>query len=198
MKLLILNGVVAAGLAMAQTTSGPAPAGTAAAGVAVPQPAPLGPTIAMNTVVAIEIGTPLNSKDSKIGDVFPIRLAVPITDASGAVLVRAGTGGQGEVIHAARARAMGKAGEMILAARYLQCGDVRIPLGHFKFATDEAAVGKDRSKTVTALVATVGMPFMFMSGGEVTVPNGARANARITADVALTKEAAAACGAPTN
>lgn len=180
MKPLILGGIALAGVAGAQTAT------------------PTGPTIPINTVVDIEIGAPLNSKDSKIGEVFPIRLAVPLMDGQGKVLLRAGVEGQGEVIHAARARAMGKAGEMILAARYLQCGDVRIPLGHFKFATDAAAIGKNRSTTSFALSAAVTPLFMFMAGGEVTVPNGARANARITADVAMTKEAAAACGAPTN
>ena len=183
MKSLILIGIAVTGMAAAQTVpADPTPA-------AVAQPAVAVRGVSANTVVDIAIDAALNSKTSKIGDMFPIRLVSPVLDASGAVLVPAGTVGQGEVIHAARARAMGKAGEMILAARYLQCGDTRIPLGHFKFAT----TGEDKSQMVTIASAAISPVFMFISGGEVTVPIGARAKARITAEVAMTVEASISC-----
>ena len=47
-------------------------------------------------------------------------------------VVPAGTRGRGWVIHADKARFGGKAGELLLGARYLKLGDVEIPLRSMK------------------------------------------------------------------
>ena len=192
MKSLILIGIAVTGVAGAQTI--PAVPAAAPSETAVVQPAVAVRGVLAKTEVDIAIDAALNSKTSKIGDAFPIHLAAAVLDASGAVLIPAGTAGQGEVVHAAKARMMGKAGEMILAVRFLQCGDTRIPLGHFKFAT----AGEDKSQLVGIASAALSPVFMFMSGGDVTVPVGTRAKAKITADVAMTVEVTAACGAATS
>jgi len=153
---------------------------------------PLARGVVMNTPVILAIDAPLTSKTSKIGDTFPIRLIEAVTSSTGEVLIPIGARGQGEVIHAAKARALGKPGEMILAARYLQCGDTRIPLGHFKFG----GRGDDHSTAIMAGMVAGGLvaaPLMFLSGGEMMVPAGTSANAKITADVAMTPEVTASC-----
>ncbi|HEX7693685.1 MAG TPA: hypothetical protein VF409_04305 [Sphingomonas sp.] len=172
----------------------PAPAASPAAPLPSPDPASPPPRgVAMNTPVVIAVDAPLTSKTSQIGDTFPIRLLEPVISPTGEILIPIGTMGRGEVIHAAKARALGKPGEMILAARYLQCGDTRIPLGHFKFG----GRGDDHSGAIVAGMAVaglVGAPLMFMAGGEMTVPAGTSANAKITANVAMTPEVTANCG----
>jgi hypothetical protein len=196
MNVLIVGAFAVAGSAGVQTTMAPVALPVVATAVETDA------TVPIDTTVEIDIATALNSKDNKIGDMFPIRLMTPIVDASGATLVPAGTAGEGEVIHAARARALGKAGEMILAARYLKCGDTRIPLGHFKFGgaghdPSKAVIGSNAAVAGAATLAPVAavavVPLMFVSGGEFRVPAGTHAMARTTAPVALSKEAAALC-----
>lgn len=137
-------------------------------------------TLKSGTLVDFEIVDHVNSKLSKIGDHFAIRLAEPLR-IDGSVIVPAGTSGEGEVIHAARARAGGKAGELILTARYLEYAGQRIDLRSFRF-------GKSGDSNVTegAVVAFVGGPLAYLVvGGEVDVPAGTRGNAKLKNDVAI-------------
>ena len=60
-------------------------------------------------------------------------------------MVPAGTPGVGEVVHAERARFGGKAGELILAARYLDFQGTRIPLRTLRFGAQQ---GRDNSGTI--------------------------------------------------
>ncbi|MDB5678549.1 hypothetical protein [Sphingomonas bacterium] len=194
--LIVITAAIAAAAATAaaQTATPSVPVTAAAPVPATPNsPAVAAPPFARGvpsmTVVTIEILVPLNSKTNHIGDTFPIKLVDPVLGPTGEVLLPSGTMGQGEVIHAARARALGKAGEMILAARYFRCGAVQVPLGHFKFGV----AGHDNTGTVMALTIAVSPLAAFIAGGEVNIPPGTRAIAKITADVALTAEASASC-----
>lgn len=175
--------------------------------VVAPQPLQTAPpesadvTVTKGTQLDLIIDAPLDSKDSKPGDWFPIHLAVDLTDADGHVLLPAGTMGQGQVVHAAKAGFGGKAGELIVNARYLQCGATRVPLGHFNFAE----AGKDRSRTAGTVsaasagalsvpVAGAGALIAFMiQGGQVHVPAGTPALAKITADTVMTDGDRASC-----
>jgi hypothetical protein len=145
-------------------------------------------SVPARTTLEIEILDTLSSKDNSNGQSFRFRLAEPLA-VGGRVLVPTGTEGVGEVVHAARARAMGKAGELILAARYLQHGDTRIPLRTLRFGRNQ---GRDNSGTVNTIavasagtVPVVGMVGYFISGGEVRVPAGTRATAQTAAELAL-------------
>ena len=140
------------------------------------------PGIPAMTPVDIEILDAVSSKISKPGDLFRIRLAEPI-EVDGKTLVPAGVEGQGEVVHAAKARAAGKAGELILAARYLDFGGTRLPLRSFGYGK---AAGKDRTDTAFAVAVGAGSVFaLFVSGGQMEVPAGTRANAKLSAAVTL-------------
>lgn len=120
----------------------------------------------------------VNSKTAKVGEEFAIRLRDPVM-VEGKVVLPAGTPGRGEVIHAARARAGGKAGELILAARYLEHGGVRIPLRSFRMGEQ----GDDRTET-GIIVAVLAGPFAYLVvGGELNIVPGTVGNARIAADV---------------
>jgi hypothetical protein len=144
----------------------------------------------MGTLVDIEILDAVSSKTAKIGDTFRIRLSDPIT-IDGQVVVPAGVSGGGEVIHAAKARMAGKPGELIIVARYLDYQGTRLPLRGFKYGT---STGKNNVDAAAAVGFVVAAPLMlFISGGQVDVPPGTPANAKLSADtvIALTAKPAA-------
>jgi hypothetical protein len=142
----------------------------------------------LKTPVDIEIAEQIGSKISHIGDTFALRLAEPMV-VDGKVVLPAGIPGRGEVIHVAKGGWGGKAGELIVAARYLECGDLHIPLGHFHFGK----AGEDRAETALGVGMVVPLASFLIAGGEVVVSPGARANAKVTADVDVSAEAMAAC-----
>lgn len=141
-------------------------------------------TLPAMTLLDIEIVDPLNSKTSLIGAFFDIRLAEPVMD-NGVVIIPAGISGKGEVIHAAKARAAGKAGELIIAARYLDYEGLRIPLRSFKYGTSTGKSNRDEALIAGAAIATP--LILFISGGNVDIPAGTRANAKIAAEITVTK-----------
>jgi hypothetical protein len=80
-------------------------------------------------------------------------------------------------VHAARAGFAGRAGELILAARYLDHSGTRVPLRSLRFGQS----GEDRA--VAAFVASsLVLPLGFMmAGGHFEVPAGTRAIAKVAA-----------------
>lgn len=163
----------------------------------------VGQALVSGTPIGVDlvIDEALSSRTSMIGDHFRLHLATPALDAAGRMLIPAGIVGEGEVIHAAKAGGAGRAGEMIVAARFLQCGTLRIRLGHTRLgvrgrdgstaagAANAAAAGA----AVLAPLAGAGALLAFaIKGGEVIVPAGTPAAARITDEAALAG-AATAC-----
>ncbi|QNA82772.1 hypothetical protein G4G27_01165 [Sphingomonas sp. So64.6b] len=81
-----------------------------------------------DTAIEIEVVDAVQSRTAKIGDKFTIRLSAPLV-IDGKALLPVGTPGIGEVIHATHVRFMtNKPGELIVAARYLNLKDARLPL----------------------------------------------------------------------
>ena len=175
--------------AQLQTPGAPTPAISTtpvSAGAAAPQPAlVLAPgtccLVASGSIVEISIDEPLDSKTSIIGQHFAIHLAAPLTLADGTTVIEAGMKGVGEVIHAARAHMAGKAGELLLVARYLDVNGTQVPLRGFRLGGQ----GKDNSTLVAATTAAIGVVGMFISGGEKRVPPGTIATAKIAVDTIL-------------
>lgn len=140
-------------------------------------------TIPALTVVDIDILDSLDSKSSKPGDFFRIRLTEPI-QIDGRTLVPAGTEGVGQVVHAAKARAAGKAGELILAARYLDYRGTQVKLRSFRYG---ASTGKSNVDTAAVVGIAVATPLILViAGGEIRVPAGTRANAKTAFETMLT------------
>lgn len=139
------------------------------------------------TPVEIEIMAPLGSKLSKAGDLFPIRLAAPIV-VGAAEAVSAGTAGVGEVIHAKKGGGMGATGELIVTALYLDIDGRHLPLRSMHLS----GVGEDRDRLIHALTvgaAASALPISLasfaISGGQVEVAEGTRAQAKTAADFEL-------------
>lgn len=133
--------------------------------------------------VSFEFAAQLDSKTSKIDATFPIRLTDPIM-LGDAVVVPAGTMGEGQVVHAAKAGWGGKAGELIVAARYIDFNGTRIPLRRFRMG--ELSVGEDRrGGAIAASVLVSPLLGFFIDGGEKTILIGTRANAIVSADTEI-------------
>ncbi len=155
--------------------------GTAVQAAADPAMAPSSPIatyVPAGTYVYFEILDSLNSKLSKPGDRFRIRTTVPVA-LGGAAVVPVGALGEGEVIHAARARAAGKAGELILAARFIEHQGRKIALRGFHFA--QTGTGRTDEAARVGLIAVPVV--LFIGGGDVDVPVGARGQAKLVADL---------------
>lgn len=139
------------------------------------------------TPVRLAITNPLASNAVSAGQTFGFTLAAPIQLDSGHTIPE-GTSGQGEIVHAARSGMAGKAGELVLAARYLDYQGVRIPLRSMRFGKG----GKDQTGTANAVAmgAAVALPIasvfaLAITGGEVRIPAGAIAEAKISADTLI-------------
>ncbi len=139
------------------------------------------------TPIRLSITNPLASNAVSTGQMFAFTLAEPIV-LDGGRSVPAGTPGQGEVVHAARSGMAGKAGELVLAARYLDYQGLRIPLRSMRFGKG----GKDMTGTATAIsigtavvAPLAGIFALAITGGEVRIPAGAIAEAKISADTLI-------------
>jgi hypothetical protein len=142
--------------------------------IAAPRALPAG------TLVEIALTKPVGSKLSKRGDRFGIRL-VDDLKLDGVVLLPAGAEGEGEVIHAAPGKMGGGPGELLLAARFIERDGLRVPLKAFKMGRS----GRDNVDSAM-VVAMVAGPFaLFIQGGEVVIPAGTIANAKLAADLPL-------------
>lgn len=155
----------------------------AIASASEPAPATAGAccTAPAGTLVELQILDTVTSRTAKPGDRVRIRLAAPVT-VDGQQVLPAGIDGEAEVIHAERSRGGGKPGELLLAARFLRApsGDV-VALKAMKLGGS----GKDNGAGALG-VALVAGPFgMLVRGGELEIPPGAAAQAKLAAAVTV-------------
>jgi hypothetical protein len=149
-------------------------------------------------LVEFTIDATLHSRHSKAGDKFVITLTAPLI-VDGEPVIPAGATGEGEVTHAARSGLGGRPGELLLAARYIDTPDGRVRLRGFQFG----AVGRDRSgesiylgaaasgiAAAAGSMAPVGVIGILISGGEIEVPAGTTATAKLYGEFAFTTQPA--------
>lgn len=141
--------------------------------VATP-PAPACCVLPDGTLVELAIGEPLTSKTAQRGQRFKLLLAESLRFGE-TIVLPAGTEGVGEVIHADRARAAGKPGELLLAARFLQGPDGEIKLRGMKLGGS----GKDHGNAAMAVSMAIPIAGFFVRGGEIEIEPGARAHAKL-------------------
>lgn len=125
-------------------------------------------------VVVVEIGQTIDSKIAKRGDQFPLRLSEPLV-IDEQVVLPAGAAGVGEVIHASPSKGGGKAGELLLAARSIESGDLKILLRALKVGGQ----GDDQTLATLVLSTGIGPLAMFVRGAEIVIPSGTRATAKV-------------------
>ena len=150
--------------------------------------------LAKMTPVFLTIDEPVDSDKAKIGQHFKLSLSQPL-ELAGGVTIPAGTPGSGDVVHAAKSRAMGKAGELVLAARYLDYQGTRIPLRSLRYGKGQ---GKDNVETTMWVgLAVSGLITPFITGGEVRIPAGADVSAKVAADILFPRAAPPPAAVPT-
>lgn len=161
-------------------------------------PTPAALILPKGHAILIAIDGEVGSKVSTTGDIFPIRLAEPVV-VDGVELLPAGITGEGQVVHAKKGGMAGAAGELLLAARYLDHGGRRIELRSFKFieAGDQILTrGKDNIGLATATNIAVGPLGFFIGGGNTIIAPGTVATAKTRNDEAFERASDAPPSAP--
>ncbi|MFO6448519.1 hypothetical protein ACLBKU_15400 [Erythrobacter sp. NE805] len=192
--MLLMQPVAAAEPASAE----PAPEAVAAPASEVPPEAPAPADDALllpkATPIVIAIDQALGSKISVAGETFPIRLVQPVV-VDGIEVLPAGIRGEGQVVHAKKAGIGGAAGELVLAARWLEHDGRRIPLRSFRFLAEgelSLSKGVDNVGAVNATMAIVSPLAIFIGGGNTNVPPGTVAGAKTRDDERFARSAPAA------
>jgi hypothetical protein len=139
-----------------------------------------------NTLFELETVDAVSSKTNHSGDRFDLRLREPLRYGP-VVLVPAGTPVHGEVAHATENRWGGIAGELILAARYVQ-----LPTGRLRLRSSIAASGKSRTGASATTVILFGIAGVFVQGDNRTLPAGTPLSARLAEPVTFECEGAPA------
>jgi len=137
-------------------------------------------TVPPLTPVIVRIEETISSNKNKPGDKFRMTVAEDVR-VGNAIVIPAGSAGEGEVIHAARSGAGGKAGELIVAARYVQVGDVSVRLRSFTVGV----AGKDQTDNTLAASFLIGPFAMFVHGGVITVPRDTLGTAKTATEFRL-------------
>ena len=128
----------------------------------------------------IELSEPVGTSTFKRDDMFRIRLAGPVV-LGDRVIIPAGTTGMGQVIDAAPSGMLGRPAKLLLAARYLDVNGTHVPLR----AMQLGGAGTDKTGVILAasFIPYVGIFADFMRGGEIEIPAGTLARAKLGADV---------------
>jgi hypothetical protein len=171
--LVSVIALAAYGGALAETTSPASDAG----------PQNVRGIVPAGTLVAIRVDENLSSKTAKRGDKFEISLMNDVW-VGDKIALPMGTKGVGEVIHASGKGFGGRAGELIVTARYLEHEGRQIRLGNFKLS----AAGADNA--TAAMLATTAVPIigLFVTGTSAYIGLGQLAQAKLTEDFTFALE----------
>lgn len=132
-----------------------------------------------NTVVELETLDGVSSRTSQVHDTFRLRVSRDVL-VDGRVAIPAGSEGLGQVVHAARSSVGGKAGELIVAARW-----VRAPGVEVRLRSGFGAAGAQRAGATLATTIAFGVLGMLVHGKELELPAGTALSARVAADTLL-------------
>jgi hypothetical protein len=142
-----------------------------------PQPLVIVPAL---TPVLVRVGEQISSNKNKAGDKFPIFVAQDVR-VGDVVVIPAGSEGEGEVVHAAKSGIGGKAGELILAARFVRVGDREVRLRSFGVA----GAGTDRTDESLGVAIMLGAVGLLVHGGARLFPRDGVAGAKTAEEVQL-------------
>lgn len=163
-------------------------------GVFAQSPAPTA-TLPALTPVLIQFDEQVSSDKNRNGDRFRFHVAADVRIGD-LVVIPMGTPGVGEVIHAAKSGVAGKAGELIVAARYVTVGTKNIRLRSFTAGTGQNLANVANWTSVLAGA----VPSLLIQGGKMTMPQHMLATVRTAETVTLpaTQSVVAAGDEPMN
>lgn len=170
-------------LLMAALTQSAEPSAVAPAPEAPPVAAPsqvlIPGCLTAGTPVVVEMTQMISSTTSRLGDRFPIRLAEPVL-VNGATCVSSGATGQGEIIDVAPAGMGGRQAKLVVAARYLELDGRQVRIRGMSLMS--AGDSQVDMATGLLLVPYAGLAVVFLKGGEIAMPSGTRATAKLAED----------------
>ncbi len=170
----LVLAVPAAGVAQdSAPVAAPAPAPTEAPAVDTPAaataPATLSVSLPAGAAIPLRFLSTVSSATHARGQTFDLEVSDNI-NVGETVVIPAGSIATGEIIHADRARGLGKAGELIIAARFVAVGERRI-----KLRSQLSMTGKDKSMQALYLVP-------WIRGKDLEVPVDTEVIARTVAE----------------
>jgi hypothetical protein len=141
------------------------------------EPAPTARLLPAGTEIHLRLLEPVASNTHAHGDRFKLEVAESVV-VDGAEVIPAGAACVGEVVHAGKAGFGGRAGELILATRFVRVGDQEVRLRSFT-----ASNGSDRVNLAMGLsYVLVGL---FVEGKNIVVPAGTDVYAKVAVDSEL-------------
>ena len=145
------------------------------------------------TPIQIELVDNVSTKVQHSGDAIALKLAAPLI-VDGRIVLREGTPGVGQVVEAVKPGMGGRAGKLVLAARYLTKGGQQIPLQGLQLAGSGASKANEAQAVGLTGIAFAPLGFISLAvqGGDLTFPGGSTAIAKIAVDTRLPS-----LGAPT-
>jgi hypothetical protein len=145
------------------------------------------------TPIQIELVDNVSTKVQHSGDTIALKLAAPLI-VGGRIVLREGTPGVGQVVEAVKPGMGGRAGKLVLAARYLTKGGEQIPLQGLQLAGSGASKANEAQAVGLTGIAFAPLGFISLAvqGGDLTFPGGSTAIAKIASDTRLPS-----LGAPT-
>jgi hypothetical protein len=132
--------------------------------VALASPARVVPA---GTSVTLRLKQPVSSRTAKRGDLFKVELVNDIF-VEVSTVIPAGTKGMAQVVHSSPKGFGGRAGELIVAARYLESAGRRLPLRKTKFSS----AGSDNAGAAMATSIAAPVIGLFVTGTSVDLPEG--------------------------
>lgn len=164
-------------------TSAPAPPAVILADTApapLPDTAPSAPSadqilLPSGTEVVVRVEEAVSSKTHVAGNFFKISLAEPIIYQH-QILIPAGAQGEGQVVHASKPQFGGKAGELILAARYVVHQDKKLPLRGFQLGAEG---GSNQSLANAAAIFVAPALPLVITGRSAVIPSGTTGIAKL-------------------
>lgn len=126
------------------------------------------------TEVVVRVEEAVSSKTHVAGDFFKISLAEPIIHQH-QIIIPAGAQGEGQIVHASKPQFGGKAGELILAARYVVHQDRKVPLRGFQLGAEG---GSNQGLANAAAIFAAPLPLVIM-GRSAVVPSGTTGIAKL-------------------
>jgi hypothetical protein len=157
-----------------------AASGAPAASAAPPSSALKPIKLAAGTQMTVQLMDSLSSRTNRLGETFAMQLVEPVS-VDGVVVIPAGATGGGEIIDSAKAGIGGLQGKLIISGRYLDLNGKRVRVRGMTLQ----ASGKSRTDTAMGVMILVGLPGVFIEGGDLNMPVGTRATVRLAEDVEL-------------
>ena len=136
--------------------------------------------------VAVRLTDKITASKVEAGDEFAIALAAPLI-VDGQVVLPTGTPGVGRVVQASGPGLGGKAAKLVVSADYLTVRGGRVPLQGMQLT----GTGKDQSLTadLASLGGWISAPLGFVgfavTGGDIEIPAGTAAAAKLAKTVSL-------------